>query len=129
MWDHWECSLGEAHNIYKDITGRESKKWSEIQYPNQKLRRQAHPIALLICRTATYLLLICTILCRMVQEASNHLLSDNCCFSRSKSANYDPRAKSGLLLIFANKILLEHSHTCLFMHYLRLLSNYKGRDK
>ena len=33
------------------------------------------------------------------------------------------------LLVFVNKVLLEHSHALSFMHCLWLLSCYKGRVK
>lgn len=35
---------------------------------------------------------------------------------------YGPWANSNLTPIFANKVLLEHSHVHLFMYFLRLLS-------
>ena len=35
------------------------------------------------------------------------------------AANYGPWAKSRLLLVFVNKVLLEHSHT--FVHYYQWL--------
>ena len=42
-------------------------------------------------------------------------------------AKYSPRAKSGPLTVFVNKVLLEQSHAHSFMHCLWLLSCYNGR--
>lgn len=41
---------------------------------------------------------------------------------QSKSANYGPHIKSGLPLVFINKVILKHSHSDLFIYYLWLLS-------
>ena len=43
------------------------------------------------------------------------------------SAHYDPGAKSGLLTVFVNKVLLKDSHVHLFMYCLWQLLCYHGR--
>ena len=42
-------------------------------------------------------------------------------------ANHGPWSKSGLSLVFVNKVLLEHSHAHLFTYYLWLLSPCNSR--
>lgn len=39
-------------------------------------------------------------------------------------ANYGPQAKSGLMSVFIDKILLKRSHAQLFTYHLRLFSYY-----
>ena len=43
------------------------------------------------------------------------------------SANYGLWAKSSLLLVFTNQVLLAHSHTRFFMSCLWLISSYKSQ--
>ena len=40
--------------------------------------------------------------------------------------NHHPWTKYSLLPIFANKVLLVHSHTCLFTYYLFLIWHYRA---
>ena len=45
---------------------------------------------------------------------------------KQRQANYHPGTKSDLLPVCVNKVLLEHSHTHLFMYCLFLLSYCNG---